>query len=1055
MKRKNIKKTKKKNNLLSSTWIFLLIISVCLTSIAYSALGTNLLLSGEAHLRVPADIRITNISWDTSTNNGYETYSSEYYKDGIKMFTTLPELGSTVTYEVEVTNASDSIYMFSGKNDILYSNENIKYSINGLNIGDLIYANSVVTFSVIVSYDESVTELPSTNLSNFEIGFEFERPYKLTIDLNGGTSSQSATYYMIEGAQITLTSPTKENYTFSDWAVNGVNSNVTGTIFTMGTSDTTIKARYYKNLYTNGEVVYFNVKTGESCTETDYHADNSLTNYNGITTSTTNQTSCMKFYAFNDASSENNVKLLLDHNTTARAAWRSTTSNTSGPATGSSYVLGYLNSATSSWLGTETPNNYTVAQTSYGNYTIDYSTYKARLMTAAEIATITGSTFLESTTRYSNYFFFDTNSTTASTSCKSGNVTGCNYSWLYDRTSTSCTTYGCSNNASATTSGFWTATSTYGSTRYAWYIKYDGSLYYGSVNSSTVAGIRPVIEVKKEKFVDKINESTGGGDSGGDTSCEKVPFEFTFNGNYELINDGNNTYRLRLLESGTFSVNTDLNVDIFLVGGGGGGGNASDSGSKRPGGGGGGYTKTVTGVSLTSGTSYSVTVGTGGNGGSAGGQSKFTNSYIANGGKAGGTPLGENTGGDGGSGGGGGTNSTNTYGTGGYNGSDGADGYGGSTYGNQGGKGQGTTTCEFGEYTSSSCVYTDNGYYGLYGGGGGGAIYVDSSTSPYPSGAEGGYGGGGNGGTRLFSSVTAGAANTGGGGGGGGYYEKTGGKGGSGIVILRYTIPEQQECEGSGSSGGTTTSSFDFTYTGRYTIIDDGADNWRVKFLSSGTFTPTTDNTIDVFLVGGGEGGGCGSIPGGGGGYTTTQTGVSITAGTSYTITIGEGGTAATTATLSTWSSSDGGNGGTSSAFGYTAAGGGSEKQGWGGSGGGGMHNNGTGGTGGAYGLPGENVDGDNQYSAAGDGQHLTTCEFGRGTVYGCYSGVTAYGGGGGGGAISTGSPGKGGDGGGGSYGGNGETNTGGGGGSTYYNGSTFVKPGDGGSGIVIIRNTR
>lgn len=41
-------------------------------------------------------------------------------------------------------------------------------------------------------------------------------------------------------------------------------------------------------------------------------------------------------------------------------------------------------------------------------------------------------------------------------------------------------------------------------------------------------------------------------------------------------------------------------------------------------------------------------------------------------------------------------------------------------------------------------------------------------------------------------------------------------------------------------------------YTGDYQIIDDGDGNWRVKFLTSGTFTAVSDLLIDVFAVGGG-----------------------------------------------------------------------------------------------------------------------------------------------------------------------------------------------------------
>jgi len=66
----------------------------------------------------------------------------------------------------------------------------------------------------------------------------------------------------------------------------------------------------------------------------------------------------------------------------------------------------------------------------------------------------------------------------------------------------------------------------------------------------------------------------------------------------------------------------------------------------------------------------------------------------------------------------------------------------------------------------------------------------------------------------------------------------------------------------------------EFTYTGTYGIIDDGNDNWRIKFTSTGTLNFTKLNGakyIDVFLVGRGGNGASDDGGGGGGGYTRTE----------------------------------------------------------------------------------------------------------------------------------------------------------------------------------------
>ena len=109
---------------------------------------------------------------------------------------------------------------------------------------------------------------------------------------------------------------------------------------------------------------------------------------------------------------------------------------------------------------------------------------------------------------------------------------------------------------------------------------------------------------------------------------------------------------------------------------------------------------------------------------------------------------------------------------------------------------------------------------------------------------------------------------------------------------------------GGGGGGGVP----QFEYTGQYSFIDDGGGNWRIKFLSSGVFTPLKDMLVDEFLVGGGAGG-SNSFGGGGGGYTKTVKKTKLNSGTKYNIEIGAGGGV-------------NGTGGTTSAFGNTVSGG-------------------------------------------------------------------------------------------------------------------------------------
>ena len=233
----------------------------------------------------------------------------------------------------------------------------------------------------------------------------------------------------------------------------------------------------------NGEVVYFNVKDGVKCSESDYHEDNSKTGYNGINPEG-NQTSCLKFYAFNDTEESNKVNLLLDHNTTALVAWNSSFSNTSGP----NELLTQLTTDTSGWsTNILTPTNYTSPSK---GYTVNYTT-RARLITAQEIAQITKNNNWYESTRAS-WYYFDTLNQTTPTERK--------YGWLYDRTNTSCLEYGCLYNSDQETYGYWTVSAFASDSDGAWLVDCHGTVLDNYVGREDYSGVRPVIEVAKSSL---------------------------------------------------------------------------------------------------------------------------------------------------------------------------------------------------------------------------------------------------------------------------------------------------------------------------------------------------------------------------------------------------------------------------------------------------------------------------------------------------------------------------------------------------------------------------
>ena len=284
-------------------------------------------------------------------------------------------------------------------------------------------------------------------------------------------------------------------------------------------------------------------------------------------------------------------------------------------------------------------------------------------------------------------------------------------------------------------------------------------------------------------------------------------------------------------------------------------------------------------------------------------------------------------------------------------------------------------------------------------------------------------------------------------------------------TVLTYDLVANNYSCGNASAGDPY-----ITYTGNCKILDDGNGNWRIKLLTSGTFTSTVNMNVDAFVVGGGGGGAFHSASfhggcGGAGGYTKTYKGINIEANKGQYAQIGAGGVGGTSSIgtsggqsyfISTNYSANGG--------GYGCQVGGCNAGGNGGSGGGcGSYGAGSGAYPGAGGSNGGNGGSNISWCTGGTGQGTTTREFGES------NGELYAGGGSGGGWRNSGlnpewsNAVAGGAGGGGAGGGDysaaksGTPNSGGGGGggTPAYATNISSNGAAGGSGIVVMRNAR
>ena len=253
------------------------------------------------------------------------------------------------------------------------------------------------------------------------------------------------------GVSVKGSTPDNGNIEIKEGAVKNYNLGIDGYAVSNGEVKKVSTTKSFKN----GTAVYYNPETRKKCSESESKS----------TTGT--NSGCMKWYVFNDKEGNATVNVILDHNTTARVAWNSTGNNSEMKE-----VKIKLEEDTKDWKNT------------------------ARLITANEIAKITGNTRFDATQSGQNWFCLDTNQPDTTTWCAKAQGAS-EYDWLFDYTY-DCTNYGC-NISDSNTWGYWTSSPDKGNSAYAWRVRWNGNLLNGVVGS-TDFGIRPVITISKSNI---------------------------------------------------------------------------------------------------------------------------------------------------------------------------------------------------------------------------------------------------------------------------------------------------------------------------------------------------------------------------------------------------------------------------------------------------------------------------------------------------------------------------------------------------------------------------
>ena len=282
--------------------------------------------------------------------------------------------------------------------------------------------------------------------------------------------------------------------------------------------------------YDTMEIVYYNPIDGKKCT--DYVSNNSKPGFDGVvsgvnsTKTEDDQTSCLKWYKYS-TNIDGSINMILDHNSsTGKSYYSSSNNNINGPSGNNTNGPLSLMSTLDfdDWSTSLTRSDkYTAYVDSNGTKTvlftnvpgnaIDYSGKKARLITAQEIAEITGATLTTSPgiswdehDTSSNDFFFGSLDKLKNYSSQNVDqkMRQEKFYWLFENLK-HCELHGCSpngdnehtqpgNSVETGNYGYWTS-SPYAFNPYgAWSVYCMGDLSWFSTSGSHY-GVRPVITI--------------------------------------------------------------------------------------------------------------------------------------------------------------------------------------------------------------------------------------------------------------------------------------------------------------------------------------------------------------------------------------------------------------------------------------------------------------------------------------------------------------------------------------------------------------------------------
>ena len=212
-------------NKLYISFSILFCIATLFMGVGYASINSiSLGVSGEMTAQAQDGIFITEVKYNDELSNNVNVADSKInssHQNTLDSIIVLnSEKDSKIVFDITIYNAYDVAYKFDNVSyvfgDVTYSNENIGFSLNGLNEGDILNGNDSITFEIMFSFKNDISLenniLKSLLKFNFSIpvyyfdyvgsleSFTIENSGIYKVELWGAEGGKASTYKSGKGA---------------------------------------------------------------------------------------------------------------------------------------------------------------------------------------------------------------------------------------------------------------------------------------------------------------------------------------------------------------------------------------------------------------------------------------------------------------------------------------------------------------------------------------------------------------------------------------------------------------------------------------------------------------------------------------------------------------------------------------------------------------------------------------------------------------------------------------------------------------------------------------